>query len=269
MRRDGLAHLLVLPLLLSACAELDAGDETIEELGDLAPPIGAAYALRLDAHFQNCRRDVADDDRDGVKDECDERGINTDDAQVVALWRPTQTIDAVAGPLQICAASLSAAGHDLTVDPAFLRAAAPVDLRGAIAAIDGVPGLVGEPAALVMGATLADPFEDALPPAGDPRIVDQDKDGKPGFTLKPSIGKVFGSVRVIFRLQGALDAAGAIAGGAEVTLDKAIYDDTVPFVDVAKKAAEAQARNIRMGGKHGFVLIPLATPTCDAAVAAR
>lgn len=53
----------------------------------------------------------------------------------------------------------------------------------------------------VIGAELLDPTRDALPTrANDPRVKDQDKDGKPGVTIKVSGSLINGEIYLVQRL---------------------------------------------------------------------
>jgi hypothetical protein len=69
---------------------------------------------------------------------------------------------------------------------------------------------------VVVGAILKDPFKDPLPThASDPRVSDQDKDGKPGVTVQVS-GIAEGYIYVVQRnwteLDGSLKAPGRFEG---------------------------------------------------------
>ncbi len=87
----------------------------------------------------------------------------------------------------------------------------------------------------VRGARLADPDRDALPTrAGDPRVVDQDRDGRPGLTVHVSaLGLVRGDVYVVqrirSRLTGALVAPGRIEGLFECTTEQVVIGATSPL----------------------------------------
>lgn len=57
-----------------------------------------------------------------------------------------------------------------------------------------------DPQVLVAGANLADPIRDALPVRGDdPRVVDTDRDGKPGMTSSVSAPFISGQVYFVQR----------------------------------------------------------------------
>jgi hypothetical protein len=80
----------------------------------------------------------------------------------------------------------------------------------------------------VNGAVLADPVNDPLPTsADDPRVVDQDRDGKPGLTVHITIiGFISGEVYVVqrdrSRLVGTVVSADAIDGLVEWTSEQSV-----------------------------------------------
>ncbi len=96
-----------------------------------------------------------------------------------------------------------------------------------------------EPAALVLGAVLADPLHDALPTsAADERLRDPDADSSPGLSAQTSLGRVFAAVRVAFHFRGTL-SRGALTSTAQVDqLDFSVLGDTIPFVDVKKRVTD-------------------------------
>ncbi len=80
----------------------------------------------------------------------------------------------------------------------------------------------------VNGAVLADPLNDPLPTSpDDPRVVDQDGDGKPGLTVRITIiGFISGEVYVVqrdrSRLVGTVVSADAIDGLLEWTSEQSV-----------------------------------------------
>lgn len=96
--------------------------------------------------------------------------------------------------------------------PAFQRLLSELRLQAQLKPHAGGFLLEESPRVLVLGAKLADPAHETLPTdASDPRVVDQDRDGKPGVTVAVR-GIVNGEVYVVQRgatsLRGQSDAQG-------------------------------------------------------------
>jgi hypothetical protein len=87
----------------------------------------------------------------------------------------------------------------------------------------------------VQGARLEDPENDALPTqAEDPRVVDQDVDGKPGLTVHVSVmGLIQGDVYVVQRdrsqLLGTVVSADAVEGIVEWTSEQSVLGASSAF----------------------------------------
>lgn len=88
----------------------------------------------------------------------------------------------------------------------------------------------------VQGARLDDPANDPLPTqASDPRVIDQDGDGKPGLTVRISIaGLIEGEVYVVqrdrSRLAGVVVSADLVEGLVEWTSEQTILGASNPFL---------------------------------------
>jgi hypothetical protein len=88
----------------------------------------------------------------------------------------------------------------------------------------------------VSGARLEDPENDPLPTsADDPRVFDQDGDGKPGLTVRVSVlGLISGEVYVVqrdrSRLSGTVVSNDAIDGLVEWTSEQSVLGASNPFL---------------------------------------
>lgn len=93
------------------------------------------------------------------------------------------------------------------IPEAFLRSLGVVERTATLqATVDGWWFVEPWPTE-VHGARLADPVNDPLPTtADDPRVVDQDGDGKPGITVKvTALGLISGEVYAVQRLEKLLE----------------------------------------------------------------
>jgi hypothetical protein len=85
-----------------------------------------------------------------------------------------------------------------------------------------------------LGVQLRDPKNEYLPTKkDDPRVIDQDKDGHPGVTVRVS-GLIDGSLYIVHRgwdkLLGKIDPKGRIRGGVEWDLEQVVLDSTSVFL---------------------------------------
>jgi hypothetical protein len=86
-----------------------------------------------------------------------------------------------------------------TFPAAFIKALPPVRIDAAISQRGGEKFLSSTTQTLVIGAQLERPQHETLPQAAnDPRVIDQDKDGKPGMTVRVD-GLVSGEIYVVQR----------------------------------------------------------------------
>jgi hypothetical protein len=132
-------------------------------------------------------------------------------------------------------------GYQPELDPAFVTALAPIAITGKLAH-DGGLSLHTAPAALVLGAALANPIADALPAtATDGRVRDADHDGNPGVSIQiPGHGKIYSAMRVLLSIHAPVTAPGAIAGDAQLQLDQVVYGDDIWFFDAVQSFADSQ-----------------------------
>jgi len=104
----------------------------------------------------------------------------------------------------------------------------------------------------VSGARLADTENDPLPTsAGDPRVFDQDGDGKPGLTVRVQVmGLIRGEVYVVqrdrSRLSGTVVSPDAIDGLVEWTSEQSVLGVSNPFL------AGGTASRIDPVAEHSF-----------------
>ncbi len=122
--------------------------------------------------------------------------------------------------------------------------------------------------AMVFGATLADPVHDALPTSkDDTRVVDLDRDRKPGVTLRASIGRLYMTIRGTMRLDGIFDPSqpeAGLSGTAEYQRDFVIFGDNV--FGVAKRKVEETYQNsdFRPAPTTGALTPITGEPSCAA-----
>ena len=168
----------------------------------------------------------------------------------------TQTGGAVKLAVKLCDVVLPVVGgYQPELDPAFVASVPAFQIN---AAIDG-EDLVSQPAAIVLGAALANPLADALPAATSSRLRDQDNDGNPGVSIQiPGYGSIFASLRV--KLEFAAPLA-TMKGAADVTLDQKIYGDNIWFYDAAMSAAEAEG-NVSVVSSSNRVTMKRDATTC-------
>lgn len=87
----------------------------------------------------------------------------------------------------------------------------------------------------VVGALLENPDQDALPTVPtDPRVIDQDQDGKPGVTIKIDGSLIKGSIYLVQRLNyswaGTVDAEMNLKGLIQDSGDQSILDASNPIL---------------------------------------
>ena len=139
----------------------------------------------------------------------------------------------------------------------------PISLTGTFVSVDGVPALTIDPMAVLIGAKLGSPLNDTLPADDKSLAGDTDKDGKQGITIKAPVGKVYGGTRIIAdRWQLPLSGDEVLRGPADYRADFAIYDDSVPFVNVRKKVETMLAETHVPSISHQVTMMPVGDTTC-------
>jgi hypothetical protein len=109
-------------------------------------------------------------------------------------------------------------GASTTYPPAFITAVPLRERTAKLAGSEAGARFKAGPYVQSFGVKLDDPYDDPLPTdPKDPRLVDTDKDGNPGVTVKiahPLVGKgeVWVAQRSVARLEGELQADGSIVG---------------------------------------------------------
>lgn len=158
----------------------------------------------------------------------------------------TQDGETIKLNVKLCDVALpEVSGYQPELDSAFVASLAAFDVTGTLGAEveGGEIVLETAPAAIVLGAKLADPIANRLPAAGtDTRVRDQDQDGNPGVSIAiPGYGKIFAALRVLLSIKSTVTTSSAISGSAEIRLDQAIYGDDIFFYDAVSAAAESAA----------------------------
>jgi hypothetical protein len=155
-----------------------------------------------------------------------------------------------------------------TLSPRLLEAVAPISSVGLVGGSDGVLSLGTDPAALVLGATLADQLASPLPQdEDDPAALDQDADGEPGVTIEARGFEIYVALRVAFSLLGTTDPNGTIAGSAMLEPELQVLGDDIPFIDAREELDEAMAETEVVSETSRFVMVRLpqgTSPSCAA-----
>ncbi|MDP6944897.1 MAG: extensin family protein, partial [Myxococcota bacterium] len=169
--------------------------------------------------------------------------------------------------LALCGIQLpEVAGYEPRVDEETIRRLPAIASQAQLFDADGEARFQTDPSAWVVGATLESPLEDVMPEDDeDPRVVDVDLDGEPGITMMLEDWEIYGAMRLLFQLHGALGEGGVLSGNAEVSMSTAVYGDTVPLINVAKKIKKMQEESNVVGENHVFVMTPFdgAVATCE------
>jgi len=117
----------------------------------------------------------------------------------------------------------------------------------------------------VHGARLADPLNDALPTtADDPRVFDQDGDGKPGITVRVNIlglisGQVYAVQRITKYLEGAVVTPDLIRGFITWRNEQVTIGASNPFLNTS---GDAQVDPVRERSYFVALRVPAGT-TCE------
>ena len=248
-------------LLTAACSipQSDASDILDGKADDLdpseVPALAPGYAINLHSLLTFCEAE------DG---ECVD---DAETAQLDGLARLSLVQDGagIAGELELCFAMLTTPGGKryATDTDAFsggdpTARMEPFPVTGRVVAVDDDPTLSLDRAGFAVGMQLDDPVTDALATdEDDPRVVDLDEDGKPGISIKVSVGRVFLGARVVLeRLRGRIGDDGVLSGAADIGGELAVYGDTIPFVNVGKKIDEALAGYAFPEIVHEVTLVP-------------
>lgn len=147
------------------------------------------------------------------------------------------------------------------VDDAFLQQYVPSIPYSATLSEEG--RLDAPTEAILFGVrNLANPLTDPLPAsASSPLVYDQDRDGKPGISVKIDTGilgtrKVYAAARLLAGFQGRVEANGNLLGTADGDFAWQIYGDDIPFVDVASLAADAMSGSEIVRKDARFIALP-------------
>lgn len=173
----------------------------------------------------------------------------------------TATADGVKLSAKLCDITLPmVGGYQPELDAAFVASLPPLVMSGAI--VDDT--LVTEPAALVLGARLADPIASPLPAATSSRVLDQDGDGKPGVSITVrGYGDIYAAMRVKLDLEMPLTGMTTTTGTATIALDQAVYGDDIWFYDAAASAAQS-AQFVKVKSATNVVKLRRGSANCAA-----
>jgi hypothetical protein len=118
------------------------------------------------------------------------------------------------------------------IDPAFVRSLGPVTVEASLDASSAPTRFAQSWSTELHGVRLDNPETDPLPTsASDPRVFDQDGDGKPGITVHAcALGVITGDVYLIerlrTRLEGDVVSPDRIEGRVEGTVEQVILGAT-------------------------------------------
>lgn len=147
---------------------------------------------------------------------------------------------------------------NVIVPAAYLAALPGFDQTGSYEVVNGVPTYRLSRVYEIEGAQLVDPVNDALPTSvDDPRVYDQDGDGKPGMTLRLT-GLVDGEIYIVERqwteVEGVATAADRLDGrlpfvSDQVTLasDPTSLKDLSPVTSTDPDECASSMRMVRVG----------------------
>jgi hypothetical protein len=118
------------------------------------------------------------------------------------------------------------------IDPAFVRSLGAISVTGSIDALGTPTRFAQSWSTELHGVRLVNPETDPLPTsASDPRVFDQDHDGKPGITVHAcALGTITGDVYIIerlrTRLEGQVVSPDRIEGRIEGTVEQVVLGAT-------------------------------------------
>jgi hypothetical protein len=118
------------------------------------------------------------------------------------------------------------------IDPAFVRSLGAISVTGSIDALGTPTRFAQSWSTELHGVRLDNPERDLLPTsASDPRVFDQDHDGKPGITVHAcALGAITGDVYIIerlrTRLEGQVVSPDRIEGRIEGTVEQVVLGAT-------------------------------------------
>jgi len=121
----------------------------------------------------------------------------------------------------------------------------------------------------VHGAVLEDPARDPLPTdAEDPRVFDQDEDGKPGITVRVTIlglggGEVYAVQRLTKHLEGPVISEDRLEGLIDWTNEQVIIDAQE---ELLKMDVRAEADPVAENSRFVAVRVPADLPCVELAV---
>ncbi len=251
-------HLIrTLPLLglaasmsLTGCAAEDdyLGPPDAEELSDLGILAVPAYAMSLTSTIYLCEHDQGGRCIPGIEE----------DSATVTM---TAAVDVSGEPIVLPCTGSGKSSKEFEIDSDSLQRVPSGAARAGL-----LDGSLDMQLAILMGVNLDDPFGEDLPTdKNDRRVVDHDGDGKEGMTYKHWTGKIRFGARLVIETLGidpTLERPSVTASLSKV--DYAIFSDSIPFVNVAKKVDEYMANHRLAHDETTATFVIIEEATCRA-----
>ncbi len=251
------------PILLSAIASLAAcsdasnmgPDETKADLIDPVdvPILDAQYGVVVSSAMTVCKNGETP---------CPAEQLVEVSATLRGLVTIEQEEARVLGQLVACKAQVVWGGEKYnSADYLSLHSLGPIfRFDGDFVAGEEGPILQSGMAALLLGAELSDEVGEDFPTRDDDaRTIDQDRDGKPGVSVKAPLGKVFLGARVILDFEAKVGESGALAGALNGHgFNISVYGDSIPipFYSAKKKIKNALDPVTLLDQSHSIEFIP-------------
>ncbi len=259
------------PILLAAIATLSAcsdasstgpNGERADEISDQdVPLLDSQYGVAVVSNMTLCKSDESP---------CPADEVLAISGTARGLLHVEQDGTQVRGEMTACSVTLNWDGEDFdAADYLDIEKLGPLlHFEGGFATSEAGPVLHSGLSALLFGAELSDDVGEDFPTdEDDARAFDQDKDGKPGVSVKAPIGRIFMGARIILDIEASRDEQGNWVGSLTGhDLEVSVYDDSVPFVNVGNKIRDALAPLRLVEQNHILGLHP-GTLDCDAAAA--
>ena len=286
MRTHALA-LLLSSLAIAGCtapAEDDwqwvYGDDGKGDGETAWPKLASTYALRLQPMMKTVNRKKHADclaqgpQSSACKDQYSENG-----AVMRGIVEVAQEGSRVQLTTRLCAMKLKGIPGEFNGGTWMHDKLPPTVFEGAInQGGDGAYAVSVDASAFVFGARLDQPMSDPLPPTGnDPRVRDDDGDGRPGVTVHGGSwynSIFFAALGIRFKmvLGGTVakdqSVVGVVTNNAPSFADFGIiaYDQRLPGVSLQEHIDQDRMENDPVAMTYDTKLVHLATATCDEAL---
>jgi hypothetical protein len=145
------------------------------------------------------------------------------------------------GTATVCDLAVASEGGMRTIIPdRFVAALEPAEVQGRVEEFAGGYRFVQAPYTQVLGARLDEPDREPLPrDPSDPRVTDQDGDGRPGMTIRVE-GLVGGDIYTVQRttraLEGVVRDLERIDGHIDWTMEQVTLDASSFLLDIDTRA---------------------------------